>query len=91
MPNILPSNLHILTQLVLITTVGEKFSYDLSVQIKQSRYKDLHNLFKFILLVRIEPEFESRHLFPENKYCNRFKCPSVQSVSPYILIPGLKF
>lgn len=33
---------------------------------KEIKYRDLHNLLKFTLLVRIQPDFESRHPFPEN-------------------------
>lgn len=91
MPNIPPSYLHILTHLIFTIALGEKFIYDFSVQIRKSRYRDLHNLFKFTLLVKIELEFESRYLFPENKYYFIFKCPSVRSISPYVFMPELKF
>lgn len=52
MPNIMHS--------VFTATLGEKFVCDFSVQIRRLSYRDLPNLYKFLLLVRIELEFESR-------------------------------
>lgn len=68
LPNILSSDLHTLMHSIFTAILGEKFVCDFSVQIRRLRYRDLPNLYKFLLLVRIELEFESDNLFPENKY-----------------------
>ena len=77
--------------LIFTVALGEKFIYDLNVKIRRSTYRDLHNLFKFIQLIRTELAFESRYLFPENKFCTIiFTCPLLPSISG-IFIPELKF
>ena len=91
MPSILPGYLHILIHLIFTVALGEKFIYDLNVKIRRSTYRDLHNLLKFIQLIRTELAFESRYLFPENKFCTIiFTCPLLPSISG-IFIPELKF